>query len=120
MSEARPPLTNSYVFPTFYNIETKSVAWQDEKKGCVFTNLSGYEHIKLLECLPKKLEGILHGDTQQSIIAAWKTFQALLVHIKTNPTGENVEAKDKHFLDVDWTWKCHLKGYGKNWDTHSI
>ncbi|CAN7946703.1 unnamed protein product, partial [Ixodes pacificus] len=93
----------------------KFAVWHDERKGRIFTSLFGNECIKLLEHLPAKLRGILHCDTEQSVISLWEIFRSILLHFETNVTGGNVEEKARTFFRTFIELgNSARKGYGKS------
>ncbi|EEC08264.1 conserved hypothetical protein, partial [Ixodes scapularis] len=93
----------------------KFAIWQDEKKGRMFTSLSGGDCQKLLSDLPAKLKGLLHQDTESSVLFLWKTFREVLKHFETDVSGSNVEEKTRAFFRTFIELgRTKRKGYGKD------
>ena len=58
-----------------------------------YTSLLGNDKKKLMKELPDKLEGIIHPDTSQTVIAIWKEFRELYGTITNiSPSDENIAA----------------------------
>ncbi|CAN7944734.1 unnamed protein product [Ixodes hexagonus] len=86
--------------------------WQDEKKGRLFTSLSGGGPLKTL---PEKLDGQLHEVTESSFMFLWKTSLDVLTHFETDVLGTCVEQKTRAFLSTFVELgKTKCKGYGKD------
>lgn len=60
-------------FLQYWNEVCSVTGWKE--RSCFYKSFWLWAH-QTVECLPKKLEGILHGDTEQSIIAAWKALSS--------------------------------------------
>ena len=85
-----------------------------------YTSLLGNDKKKLMKELPDKLEGIIHPDTSQTVIAIWKEFRELYGTITNiSPSDENIAA----YFDNAVSWTNHfisLRGQRKGYKRANV